>query len=210
MTSNSPETGSNDVSTPERETHLRYNLRNGVVLEDFSAGHGEHRQRLLALRTPNGQQHSFREQLADKELILGRLVRELNNGITYYIVPRSSRPLAYDAGSSAEGSFTYGDKELFYDMGKLFADISQTTDGKVISEPIENSLALVEFVRPGERHLYAVPGIEQWLEPLDKLVDPLDYYVSMLKGSDLADQYTKVSDYFQSGYGEGLQAGSQL
>lgn len=194
------------VSPSERPTGLRYSLVNGIVMEDIIIGEFAHsRKRILALSSPDEKQIDKREKLAAKGIILGTLIHERKQGISYYSIPLSSRPVAHDAVSSARGKYTYGDAELFQDIGKLFADISVICDGDVISDPVENSLALVEFTRPGDRHLYAVPGIEQWLQPLPIGMDALSYYAHYyLRGADLSNMSHDAIKNFHIGYSKGL------
>ncbi len=194
------------ISPVERLTHLRYSLVNGVIMEDIIIGEfSQSKKRIVALSSPNEQQNEYRKILTAQGLILGKLIHERKQGITYYTVPISSRPITNDAASSAEGSFTYGDKDLFRDIGKMFADVSVLCEGSVITDPVENSLALVDFVRPGERHLYLVPGIEQWLMPLPVDMDALSYYNDyFLKTPDLSDISSNLIKYFHEGYSEGL------
>jgi len=178
------------------ETAYRFAVQNGVVEQDLMLPHG----REVIYGTGTAYQEVLRARLEAASLILGKAI-ESAPGHNAYSIPPSARPLSFEGGG-IEGSapYTYGDRELMQDLGRVTARITEVTDGYIIAGPsAEKAFVLTEFVRPGEERLGAAPGIEQCLIPAQNPTDTLAEQMSAFS-SGFGDRFIDAAEHFRQGY----------
>lgn len=185
----------------ERPTDPRYSLTGGVIVRDWLMPHPSGWLRVVAYPTPTGKIARYRDRLIRNGLILGRLQPSAEAGTEYVTIPRSARPLNYDASSPTEGAYTYNDKKLFSSLGSLLATVV-TLDPRVnlrVQEPVEDKVAIVEFTHLSERALYLIPGTEYFLQPCRKGFDIQNYYMEQLEAT-FANRFTDAANDFKAGF----------
>lgn len=140
---------------------------------------------------------NVRKALAAKGIILGRQSQSLSTDeVQVYNIPMHARPLTLEAPQSRHG---YKDASLVYDLGVLTARISRVTEGRVILSPTEGAFAVIDFVPRGEPHLYAAPGIEEWLgDPVPD--DQRSEVQAALFSEPFAGRFAQFSRQYQAGY----------
>ncbi len=186
-------------SSNERDTESRSSLVNGVIERDWWTNHPAGRHRLVMYPEGTPEQQAYRSRLRSAGLILGKMISS-SEGKAVYRIPRSARKITYDASSYATGAFTYGDDELFYDIGSLLANVSAACGpNKVIQAPVEDSFAIVEFTRPSERQLYFAPGVERWVVDNPTEGPVIGYYAEALS-EQFAGRFANAAFNFRMGY----------
>lgn len=113
----------------------------------------------------------------------------------------ASRPIVYDARSTAHGAFSYGDDVLFYDLGDLLAKTHLVTGGQLITSEVGKHVAIVEFTKPNERRLFLVPGVEQFVDALPEDIDPLTHYSAQL-AEEFGARFDEAAVFFNMGFNE--------
>lgn len=179
-----PEEGGREDSRP---TGLRFNLSDPAIGSSDEVLHSRDTTlRLVSYPTKYSRQQLF-AALKQRQLILGVQLPDAHAGRAVFSVPLSARPLAYEVGAASQGQFTYGDKRLFGELGKLLA-ITTHTVGDLVLPPdsITKCVAFVDFTRPDEHNLFLVPGVEGVLVTPD--VQPKDYYLRQLP-LELGDRF---------------------
>ncbi|GAC1390498.1 MAG: hypothetical protein NVSMB46_00280 [Candidatus Saccharimonadales bacterium] len=185
----------------EQPTFNRYSLVNGVITEDFILRHPSGTSRILSYPKQKGQSERYRKKLVSKDVVLGTYQDVARSNTEYVRIPKSSRPLGYDSSTNAEGAFTYDDKKLFYELGELLGAINDIKPSKnlIVEGELDNKIAIVEFTHPNQRSIYFIPGIECWLNEVDREINPLNYYMSQLDMT-YANRFADAAVYFESGY----------
>lgn len=190
---------------PEQPTDLRYSLAYELISsKDRLVNHPSGPTRLVTYPRTEGERERIREQLLEKRLILGKIISELEEPEQTFVVPISARPLAYDAMSQAQGSYSYNDSKLFYDLGHMLATVLSVDQRKyVIKGDIGHAVAIVEFIRPGEKQLLFVPGVEHLLEPLGQDMNALGYYAEVLV-QEFGDRFGNAALPLRMGFAQAL------
>lgn len=191
----------NGMTGPERATGSRYSFSDtALAREDRVITHPSSKVRTLEYPAPDADKEVVRNQLRRAGLLLGRPL-ERSEGIDAFRIPLSSRPIIYDVQSEAKGAFSYGDDQLFYDLGELLAKAYEVTDGGLISGEIGRDVAFVEFTQPSERRLFLVPGVESSFNIAPDVNDALTYYVEKLQ-QEFSDEHPDAASYFRMGFTE--------
>lgn len=163
------ENGFANAPNGEQKTSPRHSFANSglakrIGLEDFSIGISHDTARLI--RHHSNDELGLRETLEDSGIILGRKI----DSETVYIIPRSSRPLGYDAPIQRGGLFGYGDEQALFDVGVLLGKVASLADGdKLLAVHPDNAqdfgqmIALVDFTLPSANNVFLVPGVEDAL-----------------------------------------------
>jgi hypothetical protein len=186
---------------PERSTGSRYSFANASLSrEDHVLTHPSSRIRMIEYPTPDPVHEAIRSKLRSAGILLGHLIGT-EEGRDAFRVPPSTRPVIYDAQSAAHGAFSYGDDQLFYDLGELLAKTYQATEGGVLTADIGQNVAFVEFTQPAERRLFLVPGVEHTIEDVEPGVDPLTHYAAPLRQA-FGAKFQDSAVYFQMGFNE--------
>jgi hypothetical protein len=180
-------------------------LRNGVIEEDVIAlenGNGEPRvQRVVTHAVRNSALDKYRVPLISARLVLGREVAG-NAQSRQYVVPVAARPLHLEVPSPSRDPAAYRDADLLFDLGELTGAVARICQQRVLRMPAEDAFGLVDYVDPGKRQLYLLPGSEQLLsEPVDK---PLDKQMEYL-GGEFGENFGAYADQFIQGYAIGLE-----
>ncbi|HSX36089.1 MAG TPA: hypothetical protein VLH84_04120 [Patescibacteria group bacterium] len=191
-----------------------YSLRNRVIVADeitfvtegvgpYATTDGDRVSRFLTYNsTHEPELAGYAQKLQDMGLVLGR-PEEFRDGQTVYHVPPSARPLGLEPPSYNDDPAGYTDGQMIYDLGILFGTVSRVCGNRVVIIPAEDTCALVEFVHPGERQLYLLPGTEQLLsDPVDgdALTEQLRHF-----GPDFSDAYGSLVGEFIQGYTAGRE-----
>lgn len=161
-------------------------LRNSLAYEligssDRYINHPSGITRVVTYPLGDAQTEQFKDKLLDLGLILGYPIDAEEDSEHAFIVPRSARPLAYDAESRVKGNYSYDDDKLFYDLGYILNTVLKIDEvPRVIRGDIGHVIAITEFTKPNERPLFLVPGVERVLEPLEDGKDPFAYYSEAL------------------------------
>lgn len=209
-----PEIPINPSLTGEHSTSARFSFANSayarqVHLEDYMVGRFPQRTRLI--RYQSGANRTLRGQLQASGLILGRQVESESD---VYVVPKSARPLTYEATMKREGSFSYTDEQLMHDLGSLLGKTAalETADGGswnmiALEDPqtLGGLVAIVDFTLPDERNLFLLPGVEEVIVPFpkDTLPDPAQFYTDQL-AHVFGGNPEALSVYFRMGFNEQL------
>lgn len=197
----------------ERETNARYSLaydRIGsediMLLRHPSGG----AVRVIAYESADEQRSQLRDRLVAKGLILGMIIGDAEDTKQHFKVPKSARPIAYDANVEASGAFSYNDEQMFFDLGQLLAELYQASDVKlVLSGDVGRSVAFVEFTHHDERQLYLVPGVERVMESLETDVSPIGFYTERLTEA-FGHRFDNAAISFRMGFSEAIREGEEL
>jgi|GEM_PF-3228357 len=183
-------------------TAPRFSLQNGIIDRDWFERSTDTQPAIRKVAYhPETDTVGFRNEFIRERLVLGRFV--LGTGQEdIFEVPRESRPLALEARSISNGEFSLTDQNMMRELGHLAGSIARLS-GKVIGGgEAEQAFGLVDFVAPGERQIYLLPGSEQLLR--EPHVDPMyDQVEEFSKGFD-----TRFSDYiddFRGAYQRGFE-----
>lgn len=186
----------------ESVTSARYSLAyEDIGSKDITFRHVGGPVRLVSYEQHSADQARIQTVLEEKGLIAGvRLDSEKRERV--YRVPTAARPIAYDARVESSGTFSYNDRQLFYDLGRLLGGLySATPDRLVIDGDIGKAVAFVEFTAPNEQALYLVPGIEKIVRPTEQDANPLAYYNEQISAAFDA-LFDDRSPYFNSGFAQ--------
>lgn len=161
----------------ESHTSPRYSLASARIGSiDIYHDHPSGRIRLVKYDSWR-RDRPIRAAMLGRQLIVGAQLTANKNKHQVFRVPMSTRPLGYDAGVKAGGSFTYGDEQLITDLGRLLGETFKLSEKKlVLAGEIGRMVALTDFIQPGERQLFLVPGAEKLTHGLEKYTDPIEYY----------------------------------
>src|SRR5579862_8470728 len=108
--------------SPEQDTGRRYNLHYDLLNNsDRLINHPSGASRIVTYLKGGPEAESIKDKLIDMALILGYPIGSGLEEEQIFVVPPSARPLAYDSGSQTEGSYSYNDTKLFYDLGNMLA-----------------------------------------------------------------------------------------
>ncbi|MEI7682854.1 MAG: hypothetical protein WCJ24_00965 [Candidatus Saccharibacteria bacterium] len=196
--------GVHRVRGPEQDTRPRFSFSQSEARRrDFIVNHPSGNQRLVEYPTPDMPEIDVRTRLQKAGLILGVQLNS-EDRLDYFRIPASSRPIVYDLKSDAQGAFSYGDDQLFFDIGELLGLVCHETDGKVLSGGIGLQVALVEFTRTDERRLYFIPGVESSIKETNGMNNPTDFYAQKLS-SEFGDRFENYAEYFRMGFAEASQ-----
>ena len=201
------------ASSGEYPTAARNSFASDALgIEDNIYRHPSGKIRFLTYPKKRSPKNEVLDQLIAKSLIVGRRADDDADKVVF-VIPRSSRPLTHEAASGSEGAFTYGDEELFFDLGMCLGTVASTSQNegtwRVIQAPAETSLgslvSIQEFTRPGEARLGLIPGVEQCVVEVDKRLfpDPIAAYGRQLE--DLfGSRFHDAAVYFRMGFNEPL------
>lgn len=188
---------------PENQhlTALHHSLAHEYIgSQDKFIRHPSGGWRAIEYTTPNTDILEVRDRLYRHGLVLGRLVTENDEPKQTYVIPNSSRPLAYEASSGGVGEYTYNDPKLFAELGELIGLGTAVTGHKyVIKGDLGRAVALVGLTRPNERQLLFVPGIEALLSPKDHKQNALNFYTDRIN-RQFGYRFARASVIFQNGY----------
>lgn len=193
---------------PESLTRPRYSLAYDLIgSADTIVRHVSGNVRLVSYDKPTPKQAKIRKRLLERGLVLGTIISEPNDQQQLFRVPKSARPIAYDAQVQSSGAFSYNDEQLFFDLGHLLGELHEITDmSYVIDGDIGRAVAFVEFTDPGERQLFLAPGIEKTLKHINHQTKPLDYYSDSLTQT-FGHRFEQAIYYFGMGFTEALVRG---
>lgn len=188
----------------ESATSIRFSLSNEMLgTTESVTSHPTGQVRVLKYPTPDAEKIAIQNKLIANGLIIGKPMVGGSDAEEMFRLPKSARLIKYDASEDTEGLYTYNDEQMFYDLGDLLAETSKLVDKqKVIVGDIGLCIALTDFVRPGERHLFLVPGIENAFEDRQLKSSRAYFYMDQLKRSfgDLFDDQAMQS--FHMGYND--------
>jgi hypothetical protein len=157
--------------------------------------------RLVTYEQGTPAQTDLQNVLKQHGLLLGEQL-DTETSECAYRVPTSARPLAYDARVESAGSYSYNDRQLFFDLGRLLGGLyTATNDGLVVEGDLGKAVAFVEFSAPGERPVFLAPGAEKIVRPVLAGQNPLTYYHEQLSKAFDA-RFDDRSPYFNSGFSE--------
>lgn len=200
----------------ESSTGARFSFANSesarrLSLEDYTIGSYAQQTRLI--RYQGGRDEPLRHRLETAGLILGERIGD--NPV--YRVPRSSRPLAYEASNKSDGLFSYTDEQLLYDLGVLLGKVA-AIDGPEANlwqmvdletpQNLGQLVAIVDFTLPHEGNLFLRPGAEEDITPVPKHAtpDPALLYSPHIVGLFGEHAEGGSSVYFRMGFNEQLGA----
>lgn len=168
--------GERELSQP---TSPRYTLASELIGSDDEIISSSGTDLRLVRYPSSYRQRRLFQALRQKQLVLGVHLPDAHDDRTIFSVPLSARPLAYEVSASRQGEFTYGDKRLFNELGKLMAITNRVTNGCVLPEgSITRLVAFVDFTEPDEHNLFLVPGIERVLTTTE--LPSREYYLQQL------------------------------
>ncbi len=203
-----PRTSSGEYPTAARNSFASDTLG----IEDNIYRHPSGKIRFLTYPKKPGLRNEVLERLISKDLIIGKRVEDRSDKLVF-VIPRSSRPLTHEAASGSEGAFTYGDQELFFDLGMCLGSVASLSQNEgmwsVIQAPPNTSLgdlvSIQEFTRPGEARLGLIPGVEQCVVEVDKRIfpDPIAAYGGQLE-EVFGSRFHDAAIYFRMGFNEPL------
>ncbi|MEO5627533.1 MAG: hypothetical protein ABIQ89_01435 [Candidatus Saccharimonadales bacterium] len=191
----------NGLNNGERPTGSRYSFSSQRLARvDRLVVHPSAKVRTLEYPAADAEHEVTRDKLRNSGVLLGHQLDRAGS-VDLFRIPAASRPIIYDAHSEAKGAFSYGDDQLFYDLGELLAKTYKVTDGGLVTSKVGEDIAFVEFTQPAERRLFLVPGVEQAITALPEVTDPIDYYVTKIK-DELATTDRELLAYFRMGFSE--------
>lgn len=184
-------------------TSLRFSLANeNIGSNDIIIHHPAGKWRAIEYPTPEPEQLIIRQHLYDKGLILGNCLTEDDEPMQAFSIPKSARPIAYEASSSGGGDFTYNDPRLYEDLGRLMGFGTRVIQHKyIIRGDLGRAVALIDFTRDYQRRLLFIPGIEQLLRPTLINEDILKFYKERVN-RQFGYRFAGASDLFAKGYKE--------
>jgi len=196
--------------TAELPTKPRFSLAYDVISSsDTLVKHPAGSTRIVEYTQSDPRQIAVSESLSQKGLILGKVISANDDAALAFSVPKSARPIAYDASVISPGIFSYNDERLFYDLGNLLGELYIATDEKLVDcGDIGRTIAFVEFTDQNERRLYFVPGIEKVCETLDIGVSPLGYYAEKLT-EGFGQRFDNAGLQFRLGFAEATATENQ-
>lgn len=203
MDNHHPEQPGSPQHLAEHATNLRFNLGNEFIgSHDRMIHHPTGQIRIVEYKRGNSKESEIRDKLYQHGLIAGELLTDSSEVQQCYRVPKSARPVAYDASSRAAGEFTYNDHKLFTEMGELFALGTLITDSEmVVRGNLGRAVVLVEFTRPDERRLSFVPGIERLFKEFDSSGEVLKYYIERID-RQFGYRSARASRFFEAGFND--------
>ncbi len=194
-------------SSPEHATSVRYSLALETVRStDMMVGHPSGRMRVISYPAPTDERRKgYGERLWEKGLILGEKLGAETARTNAFKVPLSARPIAYDESSDSQGAFSYGDDQLFFDLGGLLASPYNPETGQnvTVTGEVGRAIAFVEFTHSDERRLFFVPGVERIAGEMS-LEESRDYYVEQLT-AEFGPAFERGADYFLMGFAEATE-----
>lgn len=195
-------------SIPEHLTGARFSFANSslarrINLRDYSIGVPGRSYRLINYRDTDP---TIRERLEEQKLILG--TRVSGNA---YKVPRSARPLAYEATESKGGAYSYNDENLLYDLGVLLGSVAYSDPDPsqlavVVTETpheLAQMVAIVDFTHPDEKNLFLVPGAENSVAAVSRAdyENPAFLYDQALR-EVFGESFASLGYHFHTGFNE--------
>lgn len=193
----------------ERKTTARYSLEYDLIgSEDIIVRHPSGGGvRVIEYERADVARSYLREVLLDKGLILGRILGDKRDKKQHFAIPKSARPISYDASVDDTGAFSYNDEQMFFDLGSLLGEVYKATQEKpVITGDIGRAVAFVEFTRPDERQLYLVPGVERITDSLETGTSPLGYYAEKMTEA-FGHRFDTASLSFRMGFSDATAKG---
>lgn len=208
-----PAQPSHERPTSARLSFASSQLARSINLEDYIVGTSAQQSRLI--RYQGGAHVGLREKMQTAGLLLGQQI----DGDNVYRIPRSSRPLAYEASIRRDGSFSYGDEQLAYDLGSLLGTLSglggaESESWLVIDAPdaqdLGQMISIVDFTLPEEGNVFLIPGVEYATTAADKVLvpDPTVFYTRHLPEFFNGD-IGRVDAYFCMGFNEQRMGGQK-
>lgn len=201
----SPE--SNSSWRPENDTYPRYSLADEALhIRDAFITHPAGKLRLIEYPFPTDEiTRNYYYRLHAANLILGEVLPSYEPSMQYVRIPNSARPLIYDSVSDSEGAYSYGDDQLFYDLGRLLGKASKLD--LIVTSDIGRATAYVEFTKPNEdesRVLFQ-PGVEYRVVDGAGGHDIAEEYAAKLT-SEFNDQFTTVQQFYNMGLADGIDS----
>ncbi|HLC91910.1 MAG TPA: hypothetical protein VJC09_02560 [Candidatus Saccharimonadales bacterium] len=167
---------------PERPTALRYSFADPTIdRDDVRVYLPDGMVRAITYPIPNEMQKEVRSKLIKLGLMLGEPSARLSKpDKDTFEVPRSARPLAYESAQTSNGTTSYDDRQLFYELGSVLGNLFTIDKGLVLRAPLGRSIAIVEFAKIEESSLRLVPGVEADIEPMPEDLNAMGYYAERL------------------------------
>lgn len=192
---------------PEKATSTRYSLADPTIgVRDGLIHHASGKVRMVQtpISTDEKADRLFR-RLYNEGLVLGKLLPSFQEAPTTrtFRVPNAARPLIYDSVSEAGGAFSYGDDQLFYDLGELLGRAQNI--GITVESAIGRAVAFVEFTQPDEPRVLFQPGVEYRVSFDETAPNATDEYATRL-AAEFGAQFSNVEQYFRMGMGEATAA----
>ena len=191
---------------PEQDTGLRFSLAYDLIgSRDRFINHPSGSSRIITYPKDDERTERFRDSLIRSELVLGNPTSDENDTEHIFVVPRSARPLSYDAVSQTEGNYSYNDGKLFYDLGYMLAQVLRVDEEpQVIRGDVGHAVAIVEFTQRNERALFLAPGVERLLITLEPDQTPVEYYADAL-GREFGIRFKAGEIALQAGFAKAEQ-----
>lgn len=190
-------------STESHQTGARFDLSDPLAKsKDLVEWHPAGNIRFIIYPTPSREHLTIQRKLIGDGLILGRKLNTGRSAEQVFVIPSSARPIAYDAPQNETGQFSYGDTQLFYDLGRLLSQASYTVmNSRIITGDIGRLVAFKEFSKKGEPKLFLVPGIESHFSDATTLLnmEQAEYYAENLS-DNYGDRFNKNRAHFMSGF----------
>ena len=190
----------------ERDTATRFSLAdNSINRRDVLRGTEKKSERFVEYYTPTNLPLEIRSNLIAKHDILGSLVNSSDSSKDSFKIPYGAKPILYGAISRNSGDYSYGDADLFYDLGVLLNHFDNSlvdSDKKIFFKGVVGiNVALVDFTSQHEKGLFLVPGCELYSQVTSNESDNLAYYVEKLQ-TEFERRFNNpnVSQKFIDGY----------
>ncbi len=191
-----PHTGKHEIAS----TAPRYNLAGSIPgAIDQLVRIGKVDVRILRHPTPSAAQRNAATEVRERGFVLGAPISTSNDQSVTHSIPESARPLLFDAGSEGRGILSFGDKQLFYELGeslRMVIDVQRRHE-LIYDGNILEAMALIEFTRPGERSVWFVPGFELKLRPQTGHID-IDAYFSDMVSKSFGQRFERSREIFEN------------
>ena len=196
-----------DKDTPyERETAKRFSFSDSTVSRrDLLRGTDKKSERYLEYPSPSQLYLKIRSNLVSKHDILGTQNTNSDVNIDSFKIPYGAKPILYGAISRTSGDFSYGDGDLFYDLGVLLNhydnSVADTASKIIFRGIIGANVALVDFTSQHEKGLFLVPGSELYAHNVPDESDNLSYYLQELE-AEFSNRFMNpgIRQEFVNGY----------
>ena len=143
------------------------------------------------------------ETVADiyaKGLIAGKDLGSPSAGNRAFAVPRTVRPILHDTVAISSNPYTYDDRALFKDIGRLLRVVAETKEGSVLFiDDVSENLGVMKFSGLEDRRLFLIPGFETGLHASESVEGAKDKYEEELS-RDLGARFKRVSAEFLEGF----------
>ncbi len=187
----------------ERETAKRFSFSDELInRHDILRGTEKKSERFIEYPTPTNFYLEIRSNLIAKHDILGNQINSSDYGKDTFKIPYGAKPILYGAISRTLGDYSYGDSDLFYDLGVLLNNFDNSSNSKIIFKGlIGTNVALVDFTSQREKGLFLVPGCEMYAQDVASDSDNLTYYLEKLQ-NEFLNRFTNptVKQKFIDGY----------